>query len=178
MRWIIGFDKDIAGDIIQLQKRSEFIKNVTSAEVSAWKYIQVDGQDKFLYCVSNDGEDGTFITTHINDILFLCSLSEVQKGKFIIVNTCILEKMNDKKLLRIMMKINTKIELFIAKQELSIDRNRIFKQTNTINHIGKFGFQTSLSERQLFKNRKKGLLTAIRESFKRVSPILLLSDLP
>lgn len=77
-----------------------------------------------------------------------------------------------------MTNINREIELLIAKQELSIDRNRIFKQTNTINHIGAFGFQTSLSERQLFKNRKKGFLIAIRESFERVSPILLLSDLP
>ena len=177
MRWIIGFDKDIAGDNNQLQARSKYIEDVTKSKVSAWQYIQVNGQNKFLYCISDDGVDGTLITAHISDVLFLCSLSEVQKSKLVIVNTCILEKMNDKKLLYRMININKEIELLIAKQELSIDRNRIFKQTNTINHIGKFGFQTSLSERQLFNNRKKGLLNAIRESFKRVSPILLPSDL-
>ena len=99
MRWIIGFDKDIAGDNNQLNARSKYIKDVTNAEVSAWQYVQVSCQNKFLFCISNDGVDGTFIIAHINDILFLCAVSEVQKSKLIIVNTCILEKMNDKKLL-------------------------------------------------------------------------------
>ena len=76
-----------------------------------------------------------------------------------------------------MMRINREIELLIAKQELPIDINRIFKRTNTINHVGKFGFQTSLSKRQLFKNRGKGLLIAMGESFERVFPILLPIDL-
>ena len=178
MRWIIGYDKDIVVDNNQLQARSNYIRRVTGAEVSAWSFPQVNGQvcKEFLCCTSNDEIDGTFITAHIFDVSNLCSLREICIGKFVIANTCIWEKLSHKNLLLNMMRFNREVELFFAKQELSVDGNRILRQSTTLNNVGRFGFQTSLSERELFSNRSKGLMEAIRVSFIRVSPIILLGD--
>ena len=178
MRWIIGSGKDIAVDDNQILARSKFIQCVTGVEVSDWNYIQVNGQvsKEFLCCMSDDKVDGTFITAHIHGVIKLCSLREVRLGEFVVANTCIWERMIHKKLLYSMMKANLGIELWFAKQELSIGGDRTFRQTTTLLNIGQFGFQTSLSERNLFKNRNRGLMEAIRESFIRVSPILCLGD--
>jgi hypothetical protein len=178
VRWIIGNDKDIAVDGIQVRARGDYIQRVTGAEVSAWHFIQVNGQvcKEFLCCTSNDGIDGTFITAHIGDVYKICSLREICIGKFVVANTCIWERMSHKKLLNSMMSFNRNIELWFAKQELSVDSSRIFRQSTTLNNIGRFGFQTSLSERELFMNRGKGLMEAIRVSFVRVSPVILLGD--
>ena len=91
MRWILGSGNDIAVNNSQLQARRIYIQRVTGAEVSAWNFIQVNGQEsrKFLCCTSNDEIDGTFITAHIGDVYRLCSLREVCGGKFVIANTCI-----------------------------------------------------------------------------------------
>ena len=178
MRWIIGTGKDIAVDSNQVQARGNYIQRVTGAEVSDWNFIKVSGQicKEYLCCTSNDGIDGTFITAHIGDVHKLCTLREICMGKFVVANTCIWEKMSHKKLLSNMKNSNQDIELWFAKQELSIDGNMIFRQSTTLNNMGTFGFQTSLSERELFKNRGKGFMEAIQASFIRVSPIILLGD--
>lgn len=178
MRWIISFSKDIAVDENQLHARSIYIRRVTDAKVSAWNFIQVNGQvsRKFLCCTSEDEVDGTFITAHIDDVYKLCSLRDVYGGKLIIANTCIWENLSHKNLLLNMMRFNREIELWFAKQELSIDNSLILRQSTTLNNVGQFGFQTSLSERKLFTNRGKGLMEAIRVSFVRVSPVILLGD--
>ena len=178
MRWIIGYSEDIAVDKSQIQARSNYIRRVTGAEVSAWNYIQVKGQTskKFLYCISDDEVNGTFITAHIGDVYKLCSLPEICVGNLVVANTCIWERMSHKELLFRMMRVNREVKLFFAKQELSVDSNHIFRQSTTLNNIGRFGFQTSLSERELFTNRSSGLMEAIRESFIRVSPVILLGD--
>jgi hypothetical protein len=84
--------------------------------------------------------------------------------------------MSHKKLLYQLKRTNKKAELWFAKQELYVDETRLFRQSTTLYNVGQFGFQTSLSERELFRNRKKGLVEAIRQSFDRVSPIILLGD--
>lgn len=178
MRWIIGNGKDIAADSNQVRMRGDYIQRVTGAEVSTWSFILVNGQvcKEYLCCTSNDGIDGTFITAHIGDVYKLCSLREICMGKFVVANTCIWERMSHKNLMSSMMTLNRDIELWFAKQELSVDGNKIFRQSTTLNNIGRFGFQTSLSERELFMNRGKGLMEAIRMSFVRVSPVILLGD--
>ncbi len=176
MRWIVSCGTDIAVDNSQLQKRINYIQSVTNAEVSGWNPVQVKGQVKYLCCTSNDGLDGTFITAHIGDVFEICSLREVCIGKFVVANTCIWERMSHKELLFRMMRVNQEVELFFAKQDLSVDRSHIFRQSTTLNNIGNFGFQTSLSERKLFANRSKGLMDAIHKSFVRVSPVILLGD--
>lgn len=178
MRWIISSGEDIAVDKNQVRARGDYIQRVTGSEVSPWNFIQVNGQvyKQYLCCTSNDGIDGTFITAHINDVYKLCSLKEIYAGKFVVANTCIWERMADKNLLSRMKIFNRDSELWFAKQELSVDGNRIFRESTTLNDIGKFGFRTSKSERKLFTNRSKGLMEAVRASFVWVSPVILLGD--
>lgn len=178
MKWIIGTGSDIAVDNNQLQARRDYIQSITDANVSMWNYIRINGQicKEYLYCTSNDSVNGTFLTAHIDDVYKLCSLRGVFDSKFVVANTCIWERMSHKKLLYSMKKYNENIELWFAKQELTVNDFHILRQSTTIKNVGMFGFQTSLSERELFKNRSKGLMSAIRESFVRVSPIILPGD--
>ncbi len=178
MRWIIGYGNDIAVDNGQVRARGDYIQRVTGVEVSTWRFIQVNGQTckDFICCTSDDKIEGTFITAHIGDVYKLCSLREIYNGKFVVANTCIWEGMSHKKLLNAMRRFNQDIDLWFAKQELSLDSNGIFRQSNTLCNIGRFGFQTSLSERELFMNRGKGFMEALQMSFVRVSPVILLGD--
>ena len=172
MRWILSAGKDIAVDGNQIQARRNYIQRVTDAEVSTWKSIKVN-EKTFYFCVSNDEENGTLITAHISDVGMLCSLRDICASNFVVANTCIWQKNADKEILKYMRFINKDIELWLAEQELFLDGSQTFRQSTVLNNIGLFDFQTSLSERNLFKNRNKGLMNAIQESFIRVSPVIL-----
>lgn len=172
MRWILSAGKDIAVDGNQIQARMRYIQSVTNAKTSTWRIMQVKGK-AFYICESYDEINGTFITAHIYDVFMLCSLSDICASGFIVANTCIWHKDADKETLKRMRLFNKNIELWFAKQDLFLDGTQTLRQSTELNNIGLFGFQTSLSERNLFKNRKKGLVKAIRESFVRVSPIIL-----
>jgi len=174
VKWILGAGKDIAVDSNQIQARTDYIRRVTGGNVTDWQYIRIDGaiDNRFLCCTSDDAVDGTFITAHIGDVINLCSLKQVCESKIIIANTCIWVKMADKNLLRQLYSPNPNVELYFAIQELSIDAARTFRQSTTLLNVGEFGFQTSLSERKLFRNRNKGFEAALKSSFMKVSPIL------
>jgi len=178
VRWIVGFGADIYVNWQQLQARSEYIKTVSQAEVSAWSFISINGKtsNRFLHCISDDGVDGTFITAHKNDTYELCMLKQISNGELVIANTCIWQRLSHKNLLLHMMTVNRTVELWFAKQELSIDNQHTFRQSTTLLNVGRFGFQTSLSERELFKQRHKGLKRAISEAFVRVSPIIMIGE--
>ena len=175
MKWILGAGKEIVVDANQLKARSEYIRQITEADVSDWQPIQVNKR-QFLCCVSNDEVDGVFITAHIGDVYMLSTLHQVCKSRVIIANTCIWERLADKKLLYCLQQNNPNSDLYFAKQEISIDSMRVFRQTTTLDNVGQFGFQTSLSERELFINRRRGFEEALKQSFERVSPILLLGE--
>lgn len=171
VRWIISAGKDIAVDGNQLHARRNYIRRVTDAEVSAWDTIHVKGKP-FYFCVSNDKVNGVFITAHIYDVSMLCSLRDICAGKLVVANTCIWEKGADKEILKFMRLFNKDIELWFAEQELFLDGSLTFRQSTMLNNVGQFDFQTSSSERKLFKSRNKGLINAIQASFIRVSPII------
>lgn len=179
MRWIISSADDIAVSRSQILARREYICDVTNSQVSDWRPFQLrlNGQTikEFLICTSDDGINGTFITAHIGDVYALCSLPEICTGEIVVANTCIWKRLSHKELLFRMMSVNRNVSLFFAEQELSID-NYIFRQSTTLSNVGQFSFQTSLSERKLFINRGRGLMEAIRMSFIRVSPIILLGE--
>ena len=175
MRWILGTGSGIEIDDDQLNARRVYIHRVTGAEVSVWKYLQVN-EVSIYFCISIDSVNGTFITAHIDSIPKLCTIRDVYDGEVVVVNSCIWRRMVHKELLHRMMATNRSSELFFAKQELSIDKYRNFRQTTTIDHKGEFCFQTSRSERELFVHRKKGFKEALNKSFVRVSPILMLGD--
>lgn len=178
MEWIVSTGKDIAVDTEQLLFRHSYIEDVSSAPVSAWNYIRINGtvSKDFLCCTSCDNVNGAFITAHIGQVALLCTLAEIYNGDLVVANTCIWERYLHKKILYSMMRHNRKIELWFAKQEVSLDGSRLFRKSTTIANLGEFGFQTSLSERSLFRQRALGLRGAIEASFDRVSPILLLND--
>jgi len=173
--WIIDGGKAIAVDSNQVRARRRYIEQVTGSQVSNWLPVMLSGgrRSKYIYCISNDGIDGVFITAHVDDVFSLCSLDDVYKADFVVANTCIWERMADKELLYRMRKENRNIELWYAKQDLSVEGFNIVRQSTTINNIGQFGFQTSLSERELFKHRKKGFMNAIELSFEHVSTIII-----
>ena len=175
MDWILSRSSDVAVDNSQLQARRNFILDVTDANVTKWSQFRID-ERFFFVCVSDDNVNGTFLTAHIGDIKVLCLSEIVTDRKFVVANTCIWEGLLHKKLLSGMRRDGQEIELLFAKQELYVD-NRVLRQTTTAQKIGEFGFQTTLSERELFRNRKEGLEIAIHKSFERVSPIVLLGDL-
>lgn len=177
MKWIVSNGKDIAISNAQLQARREYIKKVTGSEVTDWKMLQIkDIGKRFLYCISNDGLNGTFITAHIGDVRFICSLYEVAKCDFVVANSCIWEKSLDKQILREMMSVNRSVELWFSKQEISVEAGYMLRQCTTLNNWGQFGFLTSLSERKLFSKRHNGFMAAMHESFVKVSPVSFLGD--
>jgi len=171
----LGAGKEIVVDVDQLKARTDYIRSVTGTDVSNWQSIQANGR-QFLYCISNDIVDGVFITAHIDDVYMLSTIHQVYENRIIIANTCIWGKLADRNLLYQLKRNNPNLELFFAKQELSIDPRQNLRQTTTLLNIGRFGFQSSLSERELFMNRKKGFEDALRQSFVRVSPILLTGE--
>ena len=178
MRWILGAGEDIIVNTSQLGARTEYIHRVTEADVSNWQLIQVNGRidPRFLCCASSDVVDGIFITAHIEDVYALFDLRQVCESKLVVANTCIWERLAHKDLLYRLRRNDPDSELYFAKQELSVDARRNFRQSTTILNVGQFGFQTSLSERELFINRKMGFEKAILQSFERVSPILLIGE--
>ena len=178
MRWILGAGKDIAVDVDQLSARTVYINRVTKADVSNWQPILIEGKvdRRFLCCASNDLVDGIFITAHISDFDFLFNLRQVCESRMVVANTCIWGRLAHKGFLYRLRQSNPDAELYFAKQELFVDAMRNFRQTTTILNLGQFGFQTSLSERELFINRSMGFKAALRQSFKRVSPIILLGE--
>lgn len=97
-------------------------------------------------------------------------------SEFVVANTCIWVPLADKEVLRKLMLINPDIQLWFAKQELSIECKYQLRQTNLISDVGNFGFPTSRSERVLFANRKKGFKDALKEAFELISPVLLPKD--
>jgi hypothetical protein len=175
VKWILGADNDIIVDTNQLKARIEYIHSVTGTNVSNWKPIHVKNR-QFLYCVSDDIIDAVFITAHIEDVYMLLNLQQICENKIIIANTCIWRKLADKILLFQLWRNNPNSDLYFAKQDISIDSKRILRQTTTLLNVGEFGFQTSLSERELFINRRKGFEEALKRSFKRVSPILFTGE--
>ena len=178
MRWILSSGKDIAVDLKQLSARTDYIRRVTGADVSIWQPIMIDGKVdiRFLSCISNDFVEGVFITAHINDFGFLFALRQVCESELVVANTCIWKRLAHKDLLYRLRRNNPDSELYFAKQELSVDIMHNFRQSTTILNVGQFGFQTSLSERELFINRRMGLKKALLHSFERVSPILLIGE--
>ena len=178
MRWIVSTDKDIVANNNQLKARFKYIQQVTGAEVTDWKVMQIKGygSKKFWYCISNDCINATFITAHIGEVQLICSLREVASGDFVVANSCIWEKSLDKQILFNMMKINRNVELWFSNQKVSVESGRVLRQCTTLNDLGEFGFLTSWSERQLFVKRRKGFRTALCEAFVKVSPIILLED--
>lgn len=170
MIWILSSDEEIAVNRNQIQARKSYIQNVSNADVSPWRTMELNGK-VFYVCTSYDDLNGIFITAHVQDVMSVCSIPYFCTCELIVANTCIWHMGAEKEILKRMTYFNKNIELWFAEQKLFIDRNQTLRLSTELKNIGLFGFQTSLSERKLFRHRSKGLLKAIQNSFVKVSPI-------
>ena len=169
MRWIVSSEFDICKNSDELKARREFIRSVTESEVTEWKSISAN---KFYCCDSMDGLNGIFITAHIGDIQRISCGEGVVNYDFVVANSCIWEKNLDKGVLKNLIQRNGGVELWFAKQGATVTYcDKKIHLCVEIKDVGKFGFSTSLSERNLFLNRRKGFMNALRESFVKVSLI-------
>ena len=67
----------------------------------------------------------------------------------------------------IVKEINAKSEVYFAMQERK-QKSNITYEVNPLDDVGTFGFETTKSERELFRKRKNGLIKALREAYERV----------
>lgn len=171
MQWILGPGAGIEVSPQQLEARRDFIKDVTSAEVSSWGPLSFKGVAvplPFLTCTSKDGISGVFITAHADGAYFLCEQSIFEPKDVVIINSCLLVPHCREMILKILYKENPQVEVFFAEQETFYPGGPYVAKFVTISDLGEFGFQTSISERKLFRNRKRGLINAINASFDKV----------
>ncbi|MCA5577244.1 hypothetical protein [Enterocloster clostridioformis] len=178
MKWIIGAGKDIIQSTEQLSARSRYIRKITGADVTPWRNLSIkNSSSKFLICTSLDEKNGSFITAHIYDIILLSTTELLANNEFVVANTCIWNRLSDKKVLSNLMISNPHVRLWFAKQELSvIGKEHELRESNLLSLVGNFGFLTSKSERILFANRKRGFIQALSMAFEPVSPVFMPKD--
>ena len=162
VQWILGYGDGIEATPQQLGARLDFIRDVTNADVSPWVPLVVRGAAMplpFLTCASMEGISGLFITAHADAVHFLCEGLYLGQIDIVVINSCLLIPNYGKRLLEI---------LSIANQETIYPGGPRLVKCVTISNIGEFGFQTSVSERNMFRNRKRGFKDAIYASFDKV----------
>lgn len=177
MKWIVSSRPEIVQNLSELCARNKFIQLVSNASVTNWDILRdFRGVNRFYVCFTDDGINGIFVTGHIEEVMELCRSEQVDTCDFVIANTCIWNRLNDKSILYELLKKHSEMKLWFAKQKLSCETNYWLRKTNTLSDVGTFGFPTSKSERILFENRRKGFMVAVEKAFDKVSPILLPAD--
>lgn len=163
MVWIVS--ANIAGDASERQGRLQFIKEITEDRNSKWVKKSLPFiRGEFYECETADGLNGAFITAHNYTVYDICMTPRIANKDFVVANTCIMTKNYDKAILKQMLKWNSDALLFFAKQAQIWEGLRLL-YSNSINNVGTFGFKTSKSERILYRNRRKGLMEAIKCAF-------------
>jgi hypothetical protein len=165
--WVVS--KEICNTQQELECRLKYIKDVTGAQVSAWSYYEcaikrlgiVPAKLGFYKCQSYKGEYGVVITAHINEVSAIINSILDKKRAIVVINSCKLENGISKKILDLVIERNRQSEFFFAKQTKDENGHLV----NCVDNLGEFGFNTTLSERKLFRQRKNGLVKAIRASF-------------
>ena len=133
MKWIVSARPEIVRNSWELHARSEFIQLVSNARVTNWDILRdFRGIDKFHVCFTDDGVNGAFVTGHIGEVMELCKSEQVADCELVIANTCIWNQLNDKSILYELLKKNSEMKLWFAKQELSCDPNYWLRKTNTL----------------------------------------------
>ena len=171
MIWIIS--SKVCRDKEEENSRYQFIKEVAGAKVSSlekyfFEYRNFPNPNQlveFMQCKSDKGEYGFFITSHNNEVIPILQKVLTGKRAVVVINTCVTDKRLERAIYNIVKKDNCNSEIYFATQE----RNEKGILVNYIDNLGDFGFQTSRSERCLFRNRSKGLIKAIRVVFDKCS---------
>lgn len=169
MNWIVS-DKALSS-VNELTNRTEFIQEIAQTKVTRWSEQSCKGSRllsspvKFYQCNSKKGEYGFFITAHINIEVQPILLHVLTKKKaFVVINSCAMSEATKAQCLSIVKSKNSGSELYFAKQTL----DETGRALNYYDNVGAFGFATTVSERELFQNRKLGLTKALRTVFEKV----------
>ena len=156
----------------ELPLRNQFIQEITGAKVSKWVECNCPSNRRFTKaigyyrCTSDKGEFGVFITAHMNlEIQPILQQVLFQKKSLVVINSCAMEKNSKLNCINIVKDKNPNSEIFYAKQELSASGLLM----NYIEDAGEFGFQSTMSERELFQQRRLGLVKAIRTVYEKVA---------
>ena len=169
MIWIVS--KSIIQDETELEKRREYIRNVTYAKVSNWtqiKYISKQGifqkEIDFYQCSSDKNEYGVIITAHIEEVCDILNFVLRNKAALIIVNSCKVKEAYVNQIIYLAKNKSKFSEVFFAKQEKQ--KNGLY--LNCQKNVGNFGFSTTKSERELFQHRENGFIKSIRKAYEKV----------
>ena len=144
----------------ELPLRHQFIQEITGAKVSKWVECNCPSNRRFTTaigyyrCTSDKGEFGVFITAHMNlEIQPILQQVLFQKKSLVVINSCAMEKNSKLNCINIVKDKNPNSEIFYAKQEMSASGLLM----NYIEDAGEFGFQSTMSERELFQQGVWGL---------------------
>lgn len=172
MIFLLSTRKEVMGTYHNIMARLEFINDITGVEPTLWKITKLGPYKMtFLVCKTNAGINGIYITAHNREVEYLSLCNFISKIDFVIANTCVYEKDFDTNIMYNLRKVNKNIAMYYAKQEVEITTDRVFRKTNTIKDVGNFGFMTSISDRLMFINRKKGFMDALNVSFNKISGV-------
>ena len=169
MIWIVS--KSIITSNKELEYRHQYIQEVCAADVSPWashkcpRRTLLNPAIEYFVCTSKKGEYGVVVTAHINEVsqILLSVLSD--KKALVFINSCAINAKVQKLCLDATKCKNKNSELFFAKQEKNGDGVHL----NYIDDVGTFGFGTTLSDRELFQNRRLGLVKALRSVYCKVN---------
>lgn len=167
MQWILIFGNGIEVSREELVLRRNFIGSVTGADVTPWQPVILNGRvcpTCAITCESNDDINGLLITGHVYDLRYFYPLIDRKKPEFVILNTCALFSELREVILTWLMRSVPNVSLYYAHQKRTLTGQYV-----NLSYEGNFGFQTSVSERKLFRNRKKGLREAITLAFDHIS---------
>lgn len=147
----------------ELEARQNFIRSVTGTDVTPWRPVVQNGKiwpTNAITCESSDNVDALFITGHVNELRHLFSLIDREKPQIVILNTCtLIPKLREIIFARLQQSVPN-ISLYYAHQQRTLTGQYV-----NLSYEGNFGFQTSISERVLFRYRRKGLLEALSLAF-------------
>ena len=153
--------------------------DLTATKISEYSnHVISIGNEKILPIVAIFGANASgksnvleafryMVTAHMN-IEVQPILQQVLSSKraLVVINSCEIRKGAKDECYRIMASKNPHSEMFFAKQEISDSGYLI----NYMENAGAIGFQTTTSERELFQQRRLGLVNAIRVVYDKVVP--------
>lgn len=169
MEFWVSANLDIMGTEENMLARLKFINDITGVVPTPWKYVKLHKCGPvFLYCHTDDGINGMYITAHNYEVLKIAKTNIVSKLDFIVANTCVFTEGYDTEILRILREQNKNIILWYAKQEMELMSDYAMRNTNILKDVGTFGFMTSKSDRLMYRNRKIGFEMALQKSFDKV----------
>lgn len=171
MIWVVSKALVVSQD--ELNNRHQVIQEIAQTKVSPWSehYCRSNRWPHtpigFYQCVSYKGEYGIVITAHMNiEVQPILQQVLSPKKALVVINSCEIRKGAKDECFRIVTAKNPQSEMYFAKQEISDSGYLI----NYIENAGAFGFQSTISERELFQQRRLGLVKAIRTVYDKVMP--------